>query len=434
MGRAAVEHAVDECWTITASAAAASREVAWPWVRQAPALPNQLLTALRARLCHDRPVTEPIGRRIALHRRRRGLSQAAVAGLVGRSESWLSQVERGLRTVDSYTVLRDLGRVLRVDIAALTGSGERTEQGRSRPHADVDGIERALLVGWPDEPSAGVATLVPDLHRAYQAAHYDDVLAALPGLIAALDGQDPALVAAGYTVVAKTLTKLGAHDLALIAADRAWAAARRSGDPADLGMAVYQVVCALLPTSRAVLAEELAVTTAAELDGDDPAVCSVAGALWLIAAVAAARRIDAAAAEERLGRAQRLADRLGSDANHRWTAFGPTNVAIHRVSVAVELGDAPAALLAATAVELDRLPAGLRSRRVQVQLDIAWAQAQRRRDAEALVALLEVERTAPQVTRRNAVARDTIRQLLARARGTSGAAVRGLAHRAGVAV
>jgi hypothetical protein len=163
-------------------------------------------------------------------------------------------------------------------------------------------------------------------------------------------------------------------------------------------------------------------------------VWSVTGALWLIAAVAAARRIDGAAAEERLDRAQRLADRLGEDVNHRWTAFGPTNVAIHRVSVAVELGDAPAALAAAELVDLDRLPEGLRSRRVQVQLNIAWAQAQRRRDAEALVALLEVERAAPQVTRRNAVARDTIRQLLARARGTSGAAVRGLAHRAGVAV
>jgi hypothetical protein len=159
---------------------------------------------------------------------------------------------------------------------------------------------------------------------------------------------------------------------------------------------------------RAVLAEELAVRTAAGSDGDGLDVLSVAGALWLIAAVAAARRIDAAAAEERLDRAQRLADRLGEDANHRWTAFGPTNVAIHRVSVEPPCPG----------------PAG----------HIAWAQAQRRRDAEALVALLEVERAAPQVTRRNAVARDTIRQLLARARGTSGAAVRGLAHRAGVAV
>ncbi|WP_342793508.1 helix-turn-helix domain-containing protein [Pseudonocardia hierapolitana] len=32
---------------------------------------------------------------MALHRGCRGLGQAAVAGLVGRSESWLSQVERG---------------------------------------------------------------------------------------------------------------------------------------------------------------------------------------------------------------------------------------------------------------------------------------------------------------------------------------------------
>ncbi|MET7806603.1 helix-turn-helix domain-containing protein [Micromonospora chersina] len=35
-----------------------------------------------------------LGERIAAYRRRRGLSQAALAGLIGRSESWLSQVER----------------------------------------------------------------------------------------------------------------------------------------------------------------------------------------------------------------------------------------------------------------------------------------------------------------------------------------------------
>ena len=40
------------------------------------------------------------GARVARARRRRGLSQAVVAGLVGRSESWLSQVEQGLRRAD----------------------------------------------------------------------------------------------------------------------------------------------------------------------------------------------------------------------------------------------------------------------------------------------------------------------------------------------
>jgi transcriptional regulator with XRE-family HTH domain len=45
------------------------------------------------------------GQRIARARRRRGLPQAVLAGLVGRSESWLSQVERGKRGIDSHAVL-----------------------------------------------------------------------------------------------------------------------------------------------------------------------------------------------------------------------------------------------------------------------------------------------------------------------------------------
>ena len=66
---------------------------------------------------------EAAGQRIARARRRRGLSQAVLAGLVGRSESWLSQVERGKRGIDSHSVLVRLAEVLRVDIEELTGSG-----------------------------------------------------------------------------------------------------------------------------------------------------------------------------------------------------------------------------------------------------------------------------------------------------------------------
>jgi transcriptional regulator with XRE-family HTH domain len=47
------------------------------------------------------------------------MSQAVLAGLVGRSESWLSQVERGLRQVDGHSVLMSLAEVLRVDVAEL---------------------------------------------------------------------------------------------------------------------------------------------------------------------------------------------------------------------------------------------------------------------------------------------------------------------------
>ncbi|MFG2110866.1 helix-turn-helix domain-containing protein [Micromonospora chersina] len=62
-----------------------------------------------------------IGERIAAYRRRRGLSQAALAGLIGRSESWLSQVERSARSVDRLSVLLDIAKVLHVEVEALTG-------------------------------------------------------------------------------------------------------------------------------------------------------------------------------------------------------------------------------------------------------------------------------------------------------------------------
>jgi transcriptional regulator with XRE-family HTH domain len=84
------------------------------------------------------PDREAVGQRIARARRRRGLSQAVLAGLVGRSESWLSQVEPGQRGVDS--VLVRLAEVLRVDIEELAGSADRDETGRrAHPAAPVIG-------------------------------------------------------------------------------------------------------------------------------------------------------------------------------------------------------------------------------------------------------------------------------------------------------
>src|SRR5436305_15221097 len=87
---------------------------------------------------------EAAGQRIARARRRRGLSQAVLAGLVGRSESWLSQVERGKRGVDSHSVLLRLAEVLRVDLEELTGSADRNATGRPA-HPAVPVIEQALM-------------------------------------------------------------------------------------------------------------------------------------------------------------------------------------------------------------------------------------------------------------------------------------------------
>lgn len=135
---------------------------------------------------------------------------------------------------------------------------------------------------------------------------------------------------------------------------------------------------------------------------------------------------------ERLQRAQVLADQLGEDGNHAWTAFGPTNVAIHRVSAAAELGDAGSAIAQAEFVDVDSLPSGLLSRRAQVHIDMAWAYTQRRADAEAVVNLLEAERVAPQTLRYNVLVRELLREMLKRERRTATPGLRALARRASV--
>jgi transcriptional regulator with XRE-family HTH domain len=71
-------------------------------------------------------VTQPVeymsvGERIAIYRRRRGLSQLALANMVGRSEAWLSQVERGIRHADRLSVIIRLAQVLKVTVEDLTG-------------------------------------------------------------------------------------------------------------------------------------------------------------------------------------------------------------------------------------------------------------------------------------------------------------------------
>jgi len=66
---------------------------------------------------------------------------------------------------------------------------------------------------------------------------------------------------------------------------------------------------------------------------------SVYGTLFLTGAMAAARNEDRGIVRTFLVEADAIAGQLGGDGNRVWTSFGPTNVAIHRVATAAELGD-----------------------------------------------------------------------------------------------
>src|SRR4051795_4654446 len=118
-----------------------------------------------------------IGRRIATYRRRRGLSQAALAGLGGRSQSWLSQGERGVRSVDSMSVLLDLARILHVEVEALIGRPwQLAPNGNTIAGALADVREALTSYNFlQGRPSVQVLDLwelrskVAEVHRTYQA-------------------------------------------------------------------------------------------------------------------------------------------------------------------------------------------------------------------------------------------------------------------------
>jgi transcriptional regulator with XRE-family HTH domain len=126
------------------------------------------------------------GARIARARRRRGLSQSVLAGLVGRSESWLSQVERGKRGVDSYAVLTRMTEVLRVEVEELTGPGGGDGEEGQRVYEPAAEIERAMMgyeavgasIGGRDPGARATAAHLraraSAAYAGYQATRYDD--------------------------------------------------------------------------------------------------------------------------------------------------------------------------------------------------------------------------------------------------------------------
>ena len=108
---------------------------------------------------------------------------------------------------------------------------------------------------------------------------------------------------------------------------------------------------------------------------------------------------------EFLAEAEQTAQRLGHDANHMWTAFGPTNVAIHRVSAAMELGDVQIAADQGPRVDTSTLPL---ERRVRHTLELARAYSAQNRTDEALALVLDAEELAPEQVRHHFIPRHLV--------------------------
>ena len=244
-------------------------------------------------------VDRPIGERIAIYRHRRGISQAVLAGLVGRSESWLSQVERGARSVDRLSVLIDIAKVLKVDVATLTGQPFRLGPNGGPELDQTDAIRRAVLEyhGPADEPRSGVEleAIERAVHQAqvlYQRAHYSQVGGLAPLLVrqavAAKSTQGPderrahAALASTYHLVTALLSRTGETELGWITADRAIAAAQRAEDPEFVAVGLYRLGHVMTRAGRVDEARTIAGTAAVDAgtpDSTSPAAVSLRGSL-----------------------------------------------------------------------------------------------------------------------------------------------------------
>jgi hypothetical protein len=177
---------------------------------------------------------------------------------------------------------------------------------------------------------------------------------------------------------------------------------------------MFRMAHVFLSLGQVAQAQQVAATTASALESviaKDPPIeaLSLYGALQLVLAMAAARDNDRTQAHAHLTTAREVAGSVGEGRDDYGTEFGPANVAIHAVSVAVELGDAGHALDLAREVDTASLSPERRSRYL---IDLSAAHAMRRQIGEALRDLQEAETIAPEQTRTHRIARDVTRDLL----------------------
>ncbi|WP_277326190.1 helix-turn-helix domain-containing protein [Streptomyces sp. JH14] len=390
------------------------------------------------------PESDPraTGARIKELRRAAGMSQSDLAVAMERSESWVSQVERGVQPVERLSVLQTLADALGVsvrDVRPDAGTpAEEAPEAQQPVSNDLDAL-RVALTGHPalgslfDEPSDGATASVDELrvqieevwdlaHASKHAALSERLSSLLPSIEATVRHAPASdrlelheLRARAYQVAAAAFVRQDEADAAWIAADRALQAAELAGKPLEVVASLFRMAHAFIRQQRTEQAERAASSAVsvlaprAESPSCPPEELSLLGAMNLVLAVINAREGRRAETHQHISRAREIAARLGEDRNDFDTEFGPTNVELHAVATAVDLGDAGLALDVAAGVDASGLSSERQSRFL---LDVARAHAQRRHVGEAVAALLEAERLAPEQVHSHHSARAVVRDLV----------------------
>lgn len=381
---------------------------------------------------------DAIGVSIAMRRKIASLTQRELAEAAHIGVGSLRKIEQGER-LPTKAVIASIAAALRITVEEINGQPYRGHHpSQERVHAPIEGIREAvsrwnLGPGWYTQPRPlpALAREIQFATRLREAARYTRLGEMLPQLIEELTAayhlragreqtRAATLLAHAYYMAHFIAYRLGYPDLDAQLQDRLMWAAGQTGDPLLVSLGEWTRASAVgyrrCRHGEAIrlldgAAERLA---AGGVDDRDPRQVTVAGSLVLQQANFAAMAGDADGAAHYLGEARRLAGALSADRVHYHLTFGPAQVAIHEVSIELELRRPGSAASLARQV---RLPASLpRTRTGSHHVHAARAFADVGDRNGALVALLEARRVAPQQTRFQPQARDTAVALAGRYR------------------
>jgi transcriptional regulator with XRE-family HTH domain len=373
-----------------------------------------------------------VGRQIKLWRLRRGLTQEVLADQVGISRALVGHYESGLRGLDSRQRLYDFATALQVSVGDLTNHTEdRLNPNVAEFHAAVPRIEAALMcagnIDLPGElPAAATLARTADEVLVIRAnTDYRRLGGMLPDLITGLyqhtqrgNEQDQRLAWAGLAKVAfstSLATKgLGHTSLAWTAANTAVRAGRQTGVVADQAAAAYVRAQVMLATPGAVPASLKYTTdvidnlTAAANSNADR---ELLGMLHLHAGLTTA--VLGGGPGDHLHAVDDLLQQTGEGTAYEMS-FGPSNVAVWRMSMALEQRQGDKAVREAES--LNPTSIGSADRQSRYFIELARGQFMEGDTRAAQTSILRAEHIAPQQVRTRSTVREVVGQMMRQAK------------------
>ncbi|MDA8368921.1 MAG: helix-turn-helix transcriptional regulator [Nocardiopsaceae bacterium] len=376
-----------------------------------------------------------IGERIAIARKVAGLNQHALAQRARYSVSMVRAVEQGREPASPglvAAVARALGvetqelygqpfRELLIEDGGIAGVAELQALFAEGPHvdpvepppwnelkADLASIQQDRRNDYARRAVARIPVLLRQLHGAVEAARTDEERERAYRMLARTYGN-----------TAQLTYRFGWFSLASSGLDRMEHAAAHSGEPLLTAHAIQQRALVLLShaaydTAQRLVQRSLDMIT---VDPRDENSVALSGAAHLRGAVLAARDRNKTRADEHIQEAARFGEMIGHESTAYDTNFGPGNVAIHRVAVALETGDPGQAARLGSQI---RIPSDVKATRIGHHWqDVARAWTLSGDHAAALKALNRARHVAPQQTRYHPHVHETIHAIAAAQRRKS---------------